>query len=191
MTHLSPKGIYLLTLDPMAECDDRKPAAVALFADPVDRPLFEPLRQRDITPGADKLFSHRPHRSTPTPHPGVVGSADLTSGVCAEVRRVLDERADGSVKRSLARGFDWFFRNRRTGAITVVQIPNIPLWVFLGASALRSLLNPTGTADTVLTGVATVALLIWAVDELARGVNPWRRVLGAAVMISQLAGLVA
>lgn len=95
------------------------------------------------------------------------------------------------MKRSLARCFDWFFRNRRTGAITIVQVPNIPLWVFLGASALRSLLDPAGIADTVLTGVAAVALLIWAADELARGVNPWRRVLGASVLMSQLAGLVA
>ena len=95
------------------------------------------------------------------------------------------------MKRSLARCFGWFFRNRRTGAITIVQIPNIPLWVFLGASALLSLLDPTGVADTVLTDVAAGALFIWAADELARGVNPWRRVLGAVVMLSQLARLAA
>lgn len=91
----------------------------------------------------------------------------------------------------LARGFYWFFRNRRTGAITIVQIPNTALWAFFVASVLRSLLDPTGAVDTVLTGVETVALLIWAIDELARGVNPWRRVLGAAVIMNQLARLVA
>mgnify|MGYP001578578522 CR=1 FL=1 len=94
------------------------------------------------------------------------------------------------MKRWLVRRLDWFFRNRRTGAITVVQIPNIPLWVFLGASALLSVFDPTGIVDTVLQGAATTAILIWAADELARGVNPWRRVLGAVVMLSQLSRLI-
>jgi hypothetical protein len=35
--------------------------------------------------------------------------------------------------------------------------------------------------------IAGIALLIWAGDELLRGVNPFRRLLGAAV----LGGLVA
>jgi hypothetical protein len=30
--------------------------------------------------------------------------------------------------------------------------------------------------------VATGALVIWALDELIRGVNPWRRVLGGVVL---------
>jgi hypothetical protein len=34
--------------------------------------------------------------------------------------------------------------------------------------------------------VATVALSWWAVDEIVRGVNPWRRLLGTVVF----AGLV-
>jgi hypothetical protein len=31
--------------------------------------------------------------------------------------------------------------------------------------------------------IATVFLVMWAGDELLRGVNPWRRCLGSAVLI--------
>jgi hypothetical protein len=37
-------------------------------------------------------------------------------------------------------------------------------------------------------GVAGVALAVWAVDEIVRGVNPWRRILGAAVLAVSAAG---
>lgn len=81
------------------------------------------------------------------------------------------------------------FRNRQTGEMTIGQWPNAPLLVFLGASALRWVLDPSGGFDTLLAVVATGALVIWALDELVRGVNPWRRILGAAVLVWQVAGL--
>jgi hypothetical protein len=31
--------------------------------------------------------------------------------------------------------------------------------------------------------VATGSLIVWALDEVVRGVNPWRRFLGVAVLI--------
>ena len=36
------------------------------------------------------------------------------------------------------RAFNWFFRNRETGEITVAQFPNVPLWIFFGASLVAS-----------------------------------------------------
>nr|WP_313899185.1 hypothetical protein [Methylobacterium sp. J-090] len=42
---------------------------------------------------------------------------------------------------------------------------------------------PAGLTGTILRGAGTVALIVWAADELARGVNPWRRVLGAGVLL--------
>jgi hypothetical protein len=30
--------------------------------------------------------------------------------------------------------------------------------------------------------VATGAIVVWALDEVIRGVNPWRRLLGAVVL---------
>ena len=81
---------------------------------------------------------------------------------------------------------DWLFRNRHTGEITVAQAPNLSISVFAVAAALRWALSPSGTWGTLLDVVATVALLWWALDELIRGVNPFRRLLGAAVLAIEL-----
>jgi hypothetical protein len=78
----------------------------------------------------------------------------------------------------------WLFENRRTGRITVMQVPNAPLGVFLVARVVGAL-----TDIALLHGIGTAALLVWAVDEIVRGVNPWRRFLGAVVLVGQLAAL--
>lgn len=77
---------------------------------------------------------------------------------------------------------DWLFRNRRTGRITVAQAPNAPLLVFLVAVVVRWIFHPSGTVATVVNVVAAIALIVWSVDEIVRGVNPWRRILGGAVL---------
>ncbi|MEL6063830.1 MULTISPECIES: hypothetical protein [unclassified Methylobacterium] len=88
-----------------------------------------------------------------------------------------------------ARMVDWLFRDRTTGALTVAQWPNLPLWLFgglsLGAWAAR--VNPP-LAQWLSLG-ADLALAWWALDELIRGVNPWRRFLGAGTLIG-LAALI-
>ena len=81
---------------------------------------------------------------------------------------------------------DWLFRNRHTGRITIVQAPNLALWLFIAAAALRALFDPSGGLRTALDVVGTAALVWWAVDEMARGVNPWRRLLGGAVLAGQV-----
>ena len=88
--------------------------------------------------------------------------------------------------RSLA----WLFRNRRTGAITVAQWPNLPLAVFIAAEIAERVARSDGRTQTVLDVVATVALLLWALDEIVRGVNPFRRILGAVVLGVTIATLV-
>ena len=81
----------------------------------------------------------------------------------------------------------WMFLNRRTGHMTVAQWPNIPLSVFLLLSiALR--LGPSGHLETALRVSSWVALVAWAVDEIVRGVNPFRRILGSVVLLSLGAG---
>jgi hypothetical protein len=86
------------------------------------------------------------------------------------------------------RVFDWWFRDRRTGRIVVGQFPNIPLWIFIATVGLRWIVT-TGSARTVVDGIALVALAWWAIDEAVRGVNPWRRVLGLGVVGFVLVGL--
>ena len=83
----------------------------------------------------------------------------------------------------LWRAIDWTFRDRRTGAYTIAQAPNLALWLF-GAVTLAGWLAPsTGTWATAARLAATACLVWWALDELLRGVNPWRRGLGAAVLV--------
>lgn len=74
------------------------------------------------------------------------------------------------------------FRSRRTGRISLAQLPNWQLVVWLLASAVMRLGNPQGRAREVLVVIASAALALWAGDEMLRGVNPFRRILGVAVL---------
>jgi hypothetical protein len=84
---------------------------------------------------------------------------------------------------------DWLFRDRRTGRITIVQVPNVPLALFAIAWVVRRFAHPSGALDTALAVVATVALVVWAGGEILRGVNPWRRFLGGAVLLAEVVSL--
>ena len=70
------------------------------------------------------------------------------------------------------------FRNRETGEITIAQFPNVALWLFLAAVGLRLVVPADSSLQTPLDLIASGALGWWAIDEIVRGVNPWRRFLG-------------
>jgi hypothetical protein len=92
---------------------------------------------------------------------------------------VVRERDDeGGVP---ARALRWTFLNRRTGRLTVAQWPNLWLSVFFVAMVVGWLAHPAGRAHVALRVVTVAGLSVWALDEMARGVNPFRRVLGAVV----------
>jgi hypothetical protein len=80
----------------------------------------------------------------------------------------------------------WFFRNRQTGAITVAQAPNPVSWIVIIAAVARWIGPSAGTLNLACTVVVTGGLIVWAVDEIVRGVNPWRRCLGTAVWLTNL-----
>ena len=84
--------------------------------------------------------------------------------------------------QAMRRFLQWFFRNRETGDITVAQAPNLVLWVVIAAVVLLWVFPATGTPAVVLEIVFKGGLIVWALDEIFRGVNPWRRCLGAAVL---------
>jgi hypothetical protein len=88
------------------------------------------------------------------------------------------------VTRPAAATADWLFRSREDGRTTLAQRPNLPLALWMGATALRWLLHPDGRWRTALDVVAAAALLVWAVDEVVRGVNPFRRMLGGGVLLA-------
>ena len=76
----------------------------------------------------------------------------------------------------------WMFRSRKTGRITLAQLPNWQLVVWLLTSAVMRLGHPQGRARDVLVVLASAALALWAGDEVLRGVNPFRRILGVDVL---------
>jgi hypothetical protein len=91
-----------------------------------------------------------------------------------------------------AKGFvDWCFRDRRTGRITVGQFPNLALWIFLVTVAVRWVVPDDGTAHTTLGWIGLAALAWWSLDEVVRGVNPWRRLLGAGGCVAVASRLIA
>jgi hypothetical protein len=79
-------------------------------------------------------------------------------------------------------GVDRFFRNPETGKVAVVQVPNLPLVLFLALRGLQLVLSPDGWVADALHWGGTAALTWWSVDEVARGASPFRRVLGALVL---------
>ena len=85
-----------------------------------------------------------------------------------------------------ARGtFRWWFEDRSSGRIVVGQTPTLPLWVFALAWSTNKVAQPGGVAGDALRGVASASLAIWSLDEIARGVNPWRRALGTGVLVAE------
>ena len=86
--------------------------------------------------------------------------------------------------------FDWCFRSRETGRITIAQFPNVALGLFLASVVAGWLVPEATTAHRVVEWVGVAALGWWALDELIRGVNPWRRVLGVGGVVLTVAGIV-
>jgi hypothetical protein len=104
----------------------------------------------------------------------VAGRADLKT---TEVRSL--ESARMTTRERLV---DWCFRNRETGGITIGQPPNPAAIVSAAAFGARAIFRPSGRIGTGLGAVGTAAAVYWAGDELLRGVNPWRRTMGAAAL---------
>ena len=81
----------------------------------------------------------------------------------------------------------WWFRSS-DGRLTLWQLPNPALWVWLITLVLGWLELSAAEATTV-DGIRRGALLVWALDELVRGASPFRRTLGGVVLAAQLTTL--
>src|SRR5664279_3254710 len=92
-------------------------------------------------------------------------------GLTAAVRLAVVEHGS---RHRLVSWFDWFFRNRQTGRITIAQFPNFALWSYLVTVVVRRFVSAGTPARTVLDAIGVAALAGWALDEVLRGVNPWR-----------------
>ena len=69
------------------------------------------------------------------------------------------------------------------------QLPNPALGVWTAAVVLGQFPLST-THATAVDGVRRGALLVWALDEVVRGASPFRRLLGAVVLTTQVVSLV-
>lgn len=85
----------------------------------------------------------------------------------------------------------WWFEDRATGRLVVAQFPNAALWCWVVLTAVRVVARPSGAVAQVVSWGATATLCWWAGDEVIRGVNPFRRVLGAVVGAVTVAGVLA
>jgi hypothetical protein len=95
------------------------------------------------------------------------------------------------LRRRASTGLNWLFRNRRTGRITVAQFPNVSLTIFFICQAALWLWNPAGTVEGIIDWTGRAELAWWSVDEIARGVNPFRRLLGLVILVRVVLGVVA
>ena len=84
----------------------------------------------------------------------------------------------------------WWFEHRQTGGITIAQFPNWPIWCIGACWLVRLALTDGSTAHDVAGWTIRALWLVWGVDELTRGVNPWRRLLGAAVIMWQAISII-
>lgn len=80
---------------------------------------------------------------------------------------------------------DWWIRDR-DGRIVLAQAPNpaIAVWLVAVVVGWTDLLD--SGRETALVHVGQGALIVWALDELARGASPARRVLGAVVLVAMV-----
>jgi hypothetical protein len=85
---------------------------------------------------------------------------------------------------------DWWFRDRRTGRIVVAHVPNLAILLWMATVVARQLVEPESSAWALLWWAGSATLGWWAIDELVRGVNPWRRSLGLGVGIVVIVGVV-
>jgi hypothetical protein len=85
---------------------------------------------------------------------------------------------------------DWYFTDRRTGRILVAHIPNVPILLWMGTVLARQLVESGSELHVLLEWAGSITLGWWAVDELIRGVNPWRRTLGIGGCIAVVVGII-
>lgn len=79
----------------------------------------------------------------------------------------------------------------KNGEMTIAQWPNPALAVWLVTVVVGWTEVVGAAASATLASVGRGALIVWALDELIRGASPFRRLLGAMVLVMQLVGLFA
>jgi hypothetical protein len=90
----------------------------------------------------------------------------------------------GERQRPLGTGWAQFKRLTQIGlppSFPIVQFPNAPLILAFLAGVVASHVH--GASRSYATAAEYLAMTVWAYEELARGVNWFRRLLGLAYMM--------
>ena len=82
----------------------------------------------------------------------------------------------------MSKSFNQKFWEDNHGKVVVWQSPNIWLWTWFITMVLNWFLS-YARAVQVIGFVSLAALIFWAILELARGVNYFRRLLGLMVLL--------
>jgi hypothetical protein len=109
--------------------------------------------------------------------PPPVGSATLASATRAKATA-------GGKRQPLRSGWAQFKRLTQIGLprrFPIVQFPNAPLILAFLAGVIGSHMH--GAARSYATAAAYLAMTVWSYEELARGANWFRRLLGFAYVI--------
>jgi uncharacterized protein (UPF0548 family) len=93
-----------------------------------------------------------------------------------------DPMAAGSSASRRPWSIRWWFEDRRTGKLVIGQFPNWPLFAIGAATVVRRVTDAGGAVNDGAGWLISGLWLYWGGDELVRGVNPWRRLLGAGVI---------
>jgi hypothetical protein len=77
----------------------------------------------------------------------------------------------------------------QNGQVTLAQWPNpaLAVWLVTVVVGWAGVLGAARSATVADIGMG--ALIVWALDELVRGVSPFRRLFGAVVLTAQLVRL--
>ncbi len=108
--------------------------------------------------------SHPSRQARPSPASTSSGPANGNGGVRGALRAILD----------------WYFRDPRSGRVVLGQRPNLPIILWGATLVARQLAEDGSDVERLLDWTSLAFLGWWAIDELVRGVDPFRRTLGLA-----------
>jgi hypothetical protein len=97
-------------------------------------------------------------------------------------RRRFDTYRAKLNRRDLRRAIRWLTKFSWPRSFPIVQFPNAPLALAFIAGQAAQRMHGAGHADSQ--AISYLAMAIWAYEELFRGVNWFRRLLGLAYIVS-------
>jgi hypothetical protein len=119
---------------------------------------------------------------TPTRTPARPPDRPAAASSAPPGRRRLHSYRSKLNRHDVRRGLIWLMKFSWPRRFPIVQFPNLPLALAFIAGQAAQRMHGAGHADSQ--AISYLAMAIWAYEELFRGVNWFRRLLGLAYIIS-------